>query len=222
MNGTIISIEGINGVGKTYFENKLRERFLGNDNILFVSEVSNRIGSGLEKKIITALSHTNDRFFRMGLPITETFLLLSLKMYDYESVISKELEKGKVIIEDRSIDTIAIYQSVMLCQEQQDRMLDTANEIYLLASKYRRAPDITFFLEDKTEATIERAQARNGNLYSEEELEIVHNAAHLYSKFANLNKDRIIRFNRQTMSTEDISSSMEKIILERSKLNESD
>lgn len=221
MKGSIISIEGINGVGKTYYEHRLRKEISDNKNIVFVSEVSDRVGNGLDNKIIDVLSHTNNRFFRMGFPLTETFLLLSLKMYDYENIIIEALQEGKVVIEDRSIDTIAIYQAIILCENQVDKTLDMANEIYSLASKYRRPPDLTFLIEDNIKVTIDCAQKRNGNNYSENEKKLIYDVNELYLKFAKLHKDRIICLNKQTMSQTEILNIMKRNILERIDVGES-
>ena len=110
--GLLVSLEGISGVGKSYFEDKLKS-VLKNENVIFISEIIDRKKQGFDLKIIDLLKSTGSKFFDSGYPITETFLLLALKMYDYEKMIKDSLENN-IVIENRSIDTIAIYQAFLL------------------------------------------------------------------------------------------------------------
>src|SRR5258706_55721 len=111
--GFLVSLEGISGAGKTYFTKKLTA-MLDDKTTRFVSELSERSGKGLDSQIISVLHHTGDRFFRSGMPLAETFLLLALKMADYEAHIADALQRGLTVVEDRSIDTVAIYQAILL------------------------------------------------------------------------------------------------------------
>jgi len=208
--GILASLEGISGCGKTYLISKLQDEWR-DTNATFIVELSDRKSERLDQKIIEALYQTNDRFFRGGSPRTETFLLLALKVFDYETTIIEALNKGEIVIEDRSIDTIAVYQSIMLCLGQPERMLDTANEIYALAAKWRYPPDITFLIEDEFDIAVDRAQTKVGRIFTDDELDILHNAAHVYSEYASQHADRIVRLDRRKMDKHQI---VEKIKLD--------
>jgi len=210
--GILASLEGISGCGKSYFVSKLREEFR-DTNVTFIVEVSDRTGEKLDQRIIEALSQTNDRFFRVGVPRTETFLILALKLFDYETAIVEALKKGAIVIEDRSIDTIAVYQSIMLCPGQPDRMLDTANDIYKLAAKWRRPPDITFLIEDDFATAIGRAQTKLGRTFTDDELDILRNAACVYAGFASRHSKRIVRLDRRKMSERQIVQKIKRNII---------
>jgi dTMP kinase len=216
MSGILVSLEGISGSGKTYFITALREE-LRDFNAVFLTEVTDRGSDGLDQKIIAALKHSDDRFFRMGLPRSETFLLLTLKICDYETTIAAALNAGRIVIEDRSIDTIAVYQSIMLCPGQPDRMVDTANEIYSLAAKWRQSPDITFLIEDEFAVAIKRAQDRYDILYSNDELDILHNAERVYIEYAKQHTERIVRLDRRTMSNSEIVSAIKLNIMTKAR-----
>src|ERR1700692_3043666 len=111
--GSICSLEGISGVGKSYLIQALRPA-LADLPVTFLSEVVDRTGQDLDRDIIALLAKRGDRFFRSGKPLTETFLLLALKMCDYETRIAPALAQDRIVIEDRSLDTIAIYQALIL------------------------------------------------------------------------------------------------------------
>lgn len=202
-DGILASLEGISGCGKTYFVAKLQAA-LKETPTTFIKEVTNRQGNGLDLRIITLLSNSEDRFFRMGVPRTETFLLLALKMYDYEALISPTLAQGGIAIEDRSLDTIAVYQSILLWPHNQERWLETANMIYDQATHWRRPPDITFLLEDDFDMALVRAQQRSKRTFNSDEVAILRNAATLYDAYADYHQPRIMRLDRRSMSDDAI------------------
>jgi len=212
LRGILASLEGISGCGKTFFMTKLHEE-LRNIPATLVGEIMDRRGEGLDQRIIMALSHTSDRFFRTGLPRSETFLLLALKMFDYETTIAEALDKGKIVVEDRSIDTIAVYQSIILCPGCPDQMVNTANEIYALAAKWRRPPDITFLIEDDFDTMMSRAQKRIGRTFTNDELDILRNAARVYVEYATQHSKRIVRLDRREMNARQIVKKIKRDII---------
>lgn len=220
MNGILVSLEGISGSGKTYFITELRKE-MRDINFTFLSEIMDQNNDGLYKQISAALRYSNDMFFRGGLPRSETFLLLALKMCDYETSIAAALDAGAVVVEDRSIDSIAVYQSIMLCPERSDLRADTASEIYTLAVRWRRPPDITFLIEDDFNTSIKRAQKRDKRIYSNDELEVLRAAAKVYVEHAERYAARIVRIDRRTMNNNnEVLQAMRRIILDRFKSNE--
>src|ERR1700733_2014213 len=134
--GLLVSFEGISGSGKTYLVRKLVGR-LGPTRVSLIKELSDRTTPGVDKNIIDALGFSNDRFLRLGVPKTETFLLLALKIFDAETAIQSGLREGRIVVEDRSIDTVAVYQSIMLCKNDQLRLIKAAKEFIELASQWR-------------------------------------------------------------------------------------
>lgn len=203
--GLLVSLEGISGVGKSYCISKLQAS-LRDLAPSCVKEVMDRQGDGLDRRIIRLLTDSEDRFFRMGAPITETFLLLSLKMYDYEALIAPILAQGGIVIEDRSLDTIAIYQSLLLYPAEQDCWLLSANTLYDQASRWRRPPDLTFLLEDDFDMALSRAAQRAKRPFNRDEVGVLEHAAMLYDTYAACHQPRIVRLDRRVLSEEELVS----------------
>lgn len=199
-HGCLASFEGISGCGKTYLIEALKSR-VPIETTAFVTEVVDREGLALDREIISLLATCGDRFFRSGKPRTETFLLLALKMFDYEVRISPALATGHMVIEDRSIDTIAIYQSMLLYPEKSiEQQLEVAHEIYNLATRWRRTPDITFLIEDNFDTALKRVEQRESQLLTVDERAILQRAAQLYTSYARAYPSRFVILNRERLS----------------------
>jgi thymidylate kinase len=205
--GLLISLEGISGTGKTYFTNRLRT-ILDARSTVFVSELSDRKGAGVDRRIIEVLHHTGDRFCRVGMPLSETFLLLALKMADYEAYIADGLDRGYTGVEDRSIDTVAVYQAVVLSPEDPVGQLEVAQRIYAVGAGWRRPPDVTFLLEDDFECCVFRAEQRTQPPFSADERRLLHGVANLYARYAPHYAERMVRLDRRTMDERGIVSRM--------------
>ena len=78
MKGQLITIEGISGVGKTYYFNKLK-KLCDKNKIIFNSEINDSRQFGYNKKIFDVLTSTNNRFFDTGNPKMETLLIAANK-----------------------------------------------------------------------------------------------------------------------------------------------
>ena len=212
--GVAASLEGISGCGKSYILSRLRDA-LQNVPVTFVEEVEDRECSGLDHGITTLLRKSGDRFFRSGHPRTETLLLLAIKTYDAEVNIVPALAAGHIVIEDRSIDTVAIYQALVLHPSQPELQLETACRLYQFACQWRQPPEVTFLLEDEFAVSIERAQQRSAHLYSAEELALLHAAASLYARYARYHHERIVRLDRRVMDVDEIVQAIRDTIITR-------
>lgn len=107
-----ITMEGMEGVGKTYLLRRLAQR-LGRRCVL-VDELTDIAGGGLPGQVVSALSSAGDVFLRTGHPLTETFALVALKVREYERMQTVEGLDADIVMEDRGIDTVALYQAVIL------------------------------------------------------------------------------------------------------------
>jgi dTMP kinase len=197
--GILCSFEGISGVGKSYLTNALKT-LMTDVPVTFVSEVVDRCGRELDRDIIGILSASGDRFFRGGRPRTETFLLLALKMFDFEARIAPLLAEGHLVIEDRSIDTIAIYQALILHPEEPEQQLRTAREIYALASCWRQPPQVTFLIEDHFDVALARVEQREKQRLTEDEVAVLRQASSLYTQYARAYPSRMVPLHRQRLS----------------------
>lgn len=179
----IVSFEGISGVGKTYMVNRVIAA-LHAEAPLVVAEVSNRDRAGLDRMILQILASSADPFFRGGHPMTETLLLMALKTLDYEDRI-RAVSAGLIALEDRSVDSVAVYQSIICAPDACDDDL-CARALTLLGSvnAWRPSPDLTFLITDDFETAIARAEQRNGRAYRDDERVLLRRAAMLYNMYA--------------------------------------
>lgn len=219
MKGKLLSLEGISGTGKTFYREQLEKSISDKENILFVKEIFNEVQEGLNKKIFSALYHTEDRFFNMGVPLTETMLLLSRSMYKYESTIRRALEDGKTVIEDRSIDTIALYQAILIAQKNGGNPLEIAEKIYSFASSFRKLPERTFLLYGNPDLAISRAEKRDGIPYKPDEIKLLKAVDKFYSIYADTHPERFIKLDISKENSNQILREMQNVIEEK-KLDE--
>lgn len=212
MKGKLLSLEGISGTGKTFYREQLEKNINNQENILFIKEIFNETQEGLNQKIFSALYHTKDRFFNMGVPLTETMLLLSRSMYKYESTIRQALEDGKTVIEDRSIDTIALYQAILIAQKNGGNPLEIAEQIYSFAGSFRQLPQKTFLLLGNPDLAISRAEKRDGIPYKPDEIRLLKAVDKFYSIYADAHPERFIKLNINKENSAQILHRMQKVI----------
>lgn len=181
--GILVSVEGISGCGKTYLLKDIKDK-IKYKKIFFVKEASDRLNGGVDKKILNIIKAKNNDFFQNGIPNTETLLLLALKAYDYESIIQKKIKQGYIVFEDRSIDTVAVYQSIILKNGANETALKLALEIFTFASMWRKPPDLMFLITDTFNNSIARAEKRNRKKYDKSEIKLLKNADIMYKLYS--------------------------------------
>lgn len=194
MKNKYICIEGIGGSGKSFLFNILKEKYKNDCNRVFVDEIFDEEHYGLDELIFSALYHTKNRFFDMGTPLTETMLLLAKKMYQYESVLKHYLESGKTVIQDRGIDTVAIYQTILILKSNHLSMssLELVEYIHNFIDDFYPLPDTTFLLYGNLTTCIERAEIRDGVPFTENEKILLETAQQLYLSYAAKHPDRFV------------------------------
>ena len=105
MSGRFITLEGIDGSGKTtqgiFLKNKLEE--LGQD-VLFTREPGGVKGAEEIRKLL--VQGEKDRWSN----ITEILLFFASRRHHLEKVLLPAINKGKVVICDRFTDSTIIYQ----------------------------------------------------------------------------------------------------------------
>jgi dTMP kinase len=210
--GAICSLEGISGVGKSYLIQALRPA-LADLPVTFLSEVVDRTGQDLDRDIIALLAKRGDRFFRSGRPLTETFLLLALKMCDYEARIAPALAQNHIVLEDRSLDTIAVYQALILHPDSLERQREAAREIYAIGARFRRPPALTFLIEEDFSVVLPRIALREGKPLTEEEIGVLQRASLLYTHYAQDQNTRFIRLQRQALTLDQMVQTIRTNVL---------
>jgi dTMP kinase len=178
-----VTVEGIEGVGKTYLAGQLAARLGRGCRLL--GEVTDAASGSLTSQVITALSRTGDLWLRTGHPVTETLALLALKVAEYERFQAHGGEDG-IVLEDRGIDSVAIYQALVLAGAgAPDTAIRQAMElVYATAARWRPPPDRTILLVDDTATCLSRLQERTGAAVSRQDQALVARAAELYARQA--------------------------------------
>ncbi len=213
--GIQVSLEGIGGCGKFFFLSKLRDE-LQEALVTVVDEIEDREAHGFDQEILALLRKSGDRFFRSGYPCADTFLLLALLCHDDQRYVAPALASGQIVLEDRSVDTVAVYQALILHPSaNDDALLEEAHRLYTLASQWCHVPDLTFLLTDDFTTCAQRAQQRSAEAYPPEELALLRRAYLLYEHYARAHPQRIISLDRRTMENEDILTLMRETILAR-------
>lgn len=183
--GKYIVVEGISGVGKTYW---IEQIIAQNPNIVHVEELG---GTNLGKKIIEVLSSTDDRFFRLGYPLTEAMLLTGRKLYDVESQVLPNLRADRVVLQDRCIDTVALYSAVLLNYKYPElKILNTYQTLLNNYASLAFLPDKVIYLKDNFEACIARANKRELRPYDQSELKLLSDVHMWFDKIISLDLDR--------------------------------
>lgn len=184
MPGALVSVEGINGVGKDFLLQRLRTAHPELEASV-VAEFSKRRDDDVEtldRHILRTLAADGDRYLRGGRPRTETMLLLAIKLHDYEQA-RPVLHAGQCVIEGRGLHTVAVYQSVLLCSDDQAAYAQ-ALAILELATRWRPLADRTVLVADDPATAARRLAARDGNPLRADERRINDRAAALYGQLA--------------------------------------
>lgn len=195
--GLLVSTEGISGVGKTYLANQVAAEFAAADPDaapLIVEEFSRRTHQGhdLGRGILRALidASDQDRFLQGGRPASETLLLLAIKTHDYEQV-RDALRDDRLVLEGRSLHTVAVYQSLILHPDDDAAAHDQARQILALAASWRPLPDLTILITDDVGAAVRRAEQRDNIPYTQRQWRLHHRAAALFDRLAIDDPDHI-------------------------------
>ncbi|WP_251732781.1 hypothetical protein [Frankia sp. R82] len=175
-----VTLEGINGVGKTYLADRAVDQ-LGTRCVPLV-ELPDHDSDGLPGQVIHALHATGDHFLQTGHPKTETLLLAALQVHRHEAT---RLEAGQVVLEDRGPYSVAVYQAAVLCATASlDEAFATARTILDLLTQWRPLPTATLLIVDDPRLCRERFERRTGRRASPGEVVLMERVASLYDMFA--------------------------------------
>lgn len=186
--GRLVSVEGLNGVGKTYLTTRVIKAAAdrGEEPSQVIEEFSSRAGTDgdLGRRLLRTLvtASGGERFLRAGFPQSETLLLLAIKMHDFETA-RPALLAGRTVIEGRSIHSTAIYQSLIMNPDDEEAF-GRANQILDSAAQWRPLPDLTIVLTDDVEAAVLRAEARNAEQFTAEQWNLHRRAAPMFERLA--------------------------------------
>lgn len=202
-----VSVEGLNGVGKTYLTGQLAARLGGSCRLL--SELTDHGANQLTGQVVAAMQRAGGTFLRTGHPVTETLALLALKVYEYEHVTA-DSPPPALVVEDRGLDTVAVYQAAILTAEQRP---DTAAALVSLiidaGLRWRQLPARTLLLVDDLDTCLDRFAARLGTPVQPADRDLLARVERIYRDLADAQSDRIRVIDRRGRDETDVLDEME-------------
>lgn len=192
MKGKLITFEGIDGSGKTTIANLLHKKI--KNSVLTAEPTKSWLGKCIKK----ALEEKRDA-------ITIALLFMADRN-EHLKEIKKWLEKGKIVICDRFIDSTFAYQKEHLKIENAEKWLKKIHEPFFIK------PDITFLLIIKPEKAIERIN--NRKLIPYENVDFLKKVQKNYLEMAEKEKNRFFVINAEK-SKEEIVDECYKILKEK-------
>lgn len=206
-----VSIEGINGVGKTSAAHSAAA-MLG-ARCLLLDELTDQSGDTLPGRVIAALSEQGDPFLRTGHPVVETLALLALQVRKAERLAGRDLAGVGVIIEDRGVDSIAVYQAAILCSQHPETSPEAvARHVLSGARCWRRLPDATILLTGDPSVCARRFADRIGRLLAPTDIQLIEQIDALYRKAAAGDPGRYTLVDAAGMSPDKTAGAVQQIV----------
>jgi dTMP kinase len=182
MKGLFITIEGMDGSGKTTQINKLKQYFEteGKD-VVLSREPGGTIISEAIREIILDINYKEMD------SVTEALLYAAARAQHVRQFITPLLDQGKIIICDRFVDSSIVYQGY--ARGLGEELVGTINAFATGGLK----PDLTFFLDLEHTKGMSRKQNQQELDRLEAEKEQFHQLVREgYHKLVASNKDRMI------------------------------
>lgn len=154
-NGTLVTVEGIDGSGKSTLIDSLQNTVFENDeSVTFTREPTNSKSGELLRDI---LSEDNASTF------TELFLFMADHADHVSETVKPALQNGELVICDRYLDSRCAYQGYTL----QEELTNSIEFVYELHKEWSVIPDCTILLDIDAETAVSRTST--GEKYEVEE-----------------------------------------------------
>ncbi|AIS51301.1 thymidylate kinase Tmk [Thermoanaerobacter kivui] len=180
MKGKFITFEGIDGCGKTTQIKLLKEYlFKKGYNILVLREPG---GTKVGEKIRDILLDKDNFIF----PMTEMLLYASSRAQLVSEKIIPALQKGKIVIADRFVDSSYVYQGY--ARELGIETVKVVNEIATIGI----LPDITIYIDITPEEAMKRRGKREADRLEKESMEFHEKVREGYVKLIKQHPERFV------------------------------
>jgi dTMP kinase len=207
VKGKFITIEGIDGCGKSTLSENLADIFRKkNIPVLLTKEPG---GSELGKDLRKILNHHNAKLTENDIPVcdkAEYLLFAADRAQHYKEIISPGITTGKIVISDRWADSSVAYQGY-----GRGLNLDIIKSINNWATNGIN-PDVTFYIRIDAQTALDRIKKRNLEIttFEKEKLEFWIKVEHGYEKiFAN--QPHVVFLNGKLTQEELLKSALENL-----------
>ncbi|MBR8742580.1 thymidylate kinase [Nocardiopsis sp. MG754419] len=206
-----VSIEGVNGVGKSTAARAVAAALGGR--CLLLDELTDRPEDTLPGRVIDALAAEGDVYLRTGHPVAETLALLALKVREVERLADRCPTGVDVILEDRGPDSVAVYQAAILAAHYgEEDPAHLARYVLATARSWSRLPDATLWLTGDRTVCTDRFAARVGRALAPPDLDVIHRAEELYGVLAAQEPDRYTVVNTTGRSPRESADAVEQSV----------
>jgi dTMP kinase len=200
MRGKLITLEGIDGSGKSTVAKKIQE----NHKISVFEPIFTReptrgtlTGNAVEK----AIQSDTDQ-------LAELFLFTADHAEHLAKLVKPALENGKIVISDRYSDSRYAYQGITL----QNRLEKPLEWVRSLHKSWTVVPDLTFLFDIEPEIAVERCGKR-GEQTKFEKIEFLKGVREIFLNLAAEEPERFVIIDA-SFSPEDVERNVVQKILE--------
>lgn len=206
-----VCIEGINGVGKTSAARAVAAQLGARCRLL--DELTDQPGDTLPGQVIEALSSEQDPFLRTGHPVAETLALFGLQVRKTERLAGQDLVGVDVILEDRGVDSVTVYQAVILCSERPGTSPEEVARHLLSSSRpWLSLPDATILLIGDPAVCAQRFADRIGHPLGSADLRVLEQIDALYRKMADADPGRYTVLDVADMTPDECAAEVARIV----------
>jgi len=180
MLGVLVTVEGVEGSGKSTQSRRLAERFRRRGRT--VTLTSEPDGTPLGAAVRAAFESTGSQ----PSPLAQAFMFMAAREQHVSSVIRPALARGDLVISDRYTDATLAYQGY-----GQGLDLQTIRELNLLATG-GVMPDLTIVLDMDPSAGIARIRDRGLDAFERMDLAFHRRVREGYLQIARAEKGRVV------------------------------
>lgn len=200
MKGKLITLEGIDGSGKSTIAKKLQENpDICNFDPIFTREPTRGTLTG--NAVENAIQSETDQ-------LAELFLFTADHAEHLAKLVKPSLEKGKIVISDRYSDSRYAYQGITL----KSRFENPLEWVKSLHSGWTVVPNLTFLFDIEPEIAVDRCGKR-GEQTKFEKIEFLQKVRENFLSFASEEPERFVIIDA-SCSREDIEKKVVQKILE--------
>ena len=189
MNGLLITLEGIDGSGKTTALEILRDnlaRFMPEKSFVFTAEPTKSAAGQILRARLSMVTQESDELLRAS-KMEELFLFMADHSNHLANMIIPSLNDGAIVLSDRYTDSTAAYQGVTL----RGIVSDPVKRIINLCEPWDIEPNMTLLFAIDPTLALERIRARESR-EKFERLEFLKDVDDNFRRIAALKPNRFI------------------------------